>query len=200
MAATKLSREDWLASVAAGMEGWFKPLGVKVPKYRVTCGFPSKSALARKQKRIGECWSPDASTGGVAEISVSPLLDDPIEVAQVLCHEMLHAFVGVEAGHKGPFVKGCKLLGLEGKPTATVAGPLFTANVRPILKAVGKYPHKRMDPTIGEKKQTTRMLKVVCAESVNEGEPFIVRMSAKALDIGVPTCPCHGEPMEAAAA
>ena len=195
----KLSREDWLASVASGMESWFKPLGVKIPKYRVSCGFPSKSALARKQKRIGECWSPSASTGDVHEIFVSPLLDDAVEVAQVLCHEMAHAFVGVEHGHKAPFVKACKLLGLEGKPTATVAGPLFVANVKPILKAVGKYPHKRMDPAQAEKKQTTRMLKVVCMTSVEDGDAYIVRMSAKALEIGVPTCPCHGNPMEAAA-
>jgi hypothetical protein len=168
-----------------------------MPKYRVTCGFPSKSALARKARRIGECWTVAASTDGVNEVFISPLLDDPVEVAQVLVHEMIHVADNCEHGHKGPFVVAMKALGLEGKPTATEAGDLFRAAIKPVLKTVGKYPHKRMDPTVGAKKQSTRMVKVECPGCEVDGEPYVIRMTRKQIERGCPVCPFHEVQMAA---
>jgi hypothetical protein len=192
------TREEWLVNVAKQCEAMFAPLlkqgtfaQSKKPKYRVTCGFPSKSALARKSRRIGECWAPEASTDETVEIFISPLLDDPARVAGVLVHEMIHAYDRNVNGHKGPFVTAMKALGLEGKPTATTEGELFLANIKPVLRSVGKYPHKAMDPKAGAKKQTTRMIKVDCPLCEDDGEPYVIRMTRKQIERGCPLCPFH---------
>jgi hypothetical protein len=59
------------------------------------------------------------------EIMISPVLDDPMRVAGVLAHELVHATVGTQHGHKGPFAKLAKKIGLEGKMTATTEGEAF---------------------------------------------------------------------------
>ena len=46
---------------------------------------------------------------------VSPYLADAIEVAAVLVHELIHVFDNCRNGHKGPFRKIAKKIGLEGK-------------------------------------------------------------------------------------
>lgn len=51
--------------------------------------------------------------------------------------------------------------------------------------------------TINRSKQTTRMLKCVCWACHEQGEPYIVRLSAAALEIGAPICPVHNLAMTA---
>ena len=72
---------------------------------------------------------------------ISLVLSDPMRVAGVLAHELVHATVGTQHGHKGPFTKLAKAIGLEGKMTATTEGDAFKQAVAPILEAVGPYPH-----------------------------------------------------------
>ena len=51
--------------------------------------------------------------------------------------------------------------------TATVAGEGWHAWADPILKAIGPFPGKKLGEVElegGKKKQTTRMLKLVCTE------------------------------------
>jgi hypothetical protein len=74
------------------------------------------------------------------EILVSPVIADSMRVAGILAHELIHASVGVEHGHKGPFRQMAKALGLEGKMTATTEGEAFKRLLTPI-------PWKRSDPT-----------------------------------------------------
>lgn len=187
-----MTREEWLNAVAQRMAPWFEEQGHPLPSYRVTCGFPSQSALGQKNRRIGECWDAGASEDKHAEIFVSPVLDKALDVAQVLCHELIHAAVGVAHGHKGPFPKVARALGLEGKMTATTAGPLFVEKVGAILAEVGEYPHARLNALGKGKKQTTRMIKCVCPEC-----GYVARTTKKWLDeAGAPHCPTHG-PMDA---
>ena len=100
------TREEWLVAVAVKAErSLFEPNGYTLPKYRVTCGFPSKSALASKKRRIGECWSPSASNDSTTEIIISMTIDSPTQAIGILIHEMVHASVGCEHGHRKPFKK-----------------------------------------------------------------------------------------------
>lgn len=182
------TREEWLATVAAAMWPWFKHVGfTKMPPMKFSCGFTSKGA---RSKRIGECHPMGASASKVHEIFIHPMLSDPIEVAQVVCHEAVHAYAGLQHKHGGEFKRVAKALGLAGKMTATYAGPEFIERVKPLLENVGPYPHGTLgsgsdakDPSSGPK-QKTKMLKVVCS-----GCDYTLWTTRKWLDIAVPKCP-----------
>ena len=153
---------------------------------RVSVGWPSTRGLSTKKRVIGQCWNPSYSEDGTTEIFISPVLEEPSRVADVLLHELVHAAVGTEAKHGGRFASACKRVGLEGKPTATAAGPeLAEVLAVHILPDLGEYPHKRLDMALIPK-QSTRMLKASCpndqcptwyvAEKRSEGG-FVVRVT-----------------------
>lgn len=191
-----MTREEWLNGFINTVRDLFADKGYTVPEnVRITCGFPSKSATSRKNRRIGECWDSSVSTGKVFEIFISPVLDDALTVAATAAHELAHATVGIEAGHRAPFVRCVRAIGLEGKATATVAGPAFADWFVGQSNVLGAYPHQALNATSAAKKQTTRMLKVECPHCRDEGDRYIVRMSASAYERGAPICPIHGEEM-----
>ena len=106
----------------------------------------------------------------------------------VLVHELVHHAVGVEHGHKGPFRKCAVAVGLVGPMRATTAGPALASRLHALAESIGPYPHAQLDANAGRKKQTTRMLKVTCADC-----GCIVRMTRQWLDeVGAPTCACGG--------
>jgi len=182
------TREEWLQTVAQGMAPWFAELGYEMPRIRMAVGFPSTGG---KGKRIGECWDARASADQTFEILIRPDLSDPIEVAAVLVHELAHAVVGLECGHKGRFAVAAKWCGLEGKMTATTPGEKFKRNVEGILQAAGPLPHARLSLAAlssGPKKQKTRLLKAECDTC-----GYVVRVTHKwVAEVGAPHCPVHG--------
>src|SRR5260370_1520400 len=184
------NREAWLAGL---VEAW-RPTIAKVgelPKLRIACGFPSKRARARN-RAIGECWPSHRSADGTIEVFVSPVLDDAFQIAKVALHELLHAVVGCEHGHRGPFNRAMACVGLVGPARATVAGDELAALIRGnILPELGPYPHSRLDPTGTEKQQKGRMIKAFCEAcgcTIRLPRKWIVRPCP-------PLCACNGYPM-----
>ena len=189
-----MNRESWLTAAVEKLRPDFDQLGFSLPGgIRVTCGWPSKSALAAKRKRVGEVWSPDCSKDGHHEIFVSPSIADPVEALAILVHELVHTAVGVEVGHKGPFRACAKAVGLEGKMSATTASDGLKERLQIITDELGRYDHAELDKlkSNAPPKQSTRMILVKCPEC-----EYQVRTTRKWLNIGVPTCPC-GATMEA---
>ena len=151
-----------------------------------------------KGKAIGECWDNRFSADGHFEIFIRPDLAHapdamPAQIAAILAHELVHAAVGILAGHGAAFKRIALGLGLVGPMRATTPGEAFLAAIAPILEAVGPLPHARLD-TDGEstapKKQKTRMLKCECAAC-----GYTVRTARKWLELaGAPLCPTedHG--------
>lgn len=168
----------------------FKRQGAPIPeRVRIGVGFPSIRGIAAKEQRIGECWSSKRSGDDHHEIIVSPVLADPMRVAGVLAHELVHASVGVECGHKGPFRALALAIGLEGKMTATVEGEAFKRLAAPILDALGPYPHAELHAmSNGRKKQVSRLVKCECTRC-----GYVARVARQWLDEqGAPHCPSHG--------
>lgn len=202
-----MNRERWLTELAALMAPRFEAEGFPIPRVRVSVGFPFRSRGAT----IGQCWAPEVSSDGVSEIFISPQVDES-DAVHVLVHELAHAAVGIPEGHKGNFTKLIRALGLEGKPTATVAGPA-TEWAYELSRSLPYYPHGEMDmgggftiggPTPGvpipssgdpspeRPKQSTRLVKLECG-----GCGYIARTTRKWLDgVGVLHCPDHGEMRE----
>jgi hypothetical protein len=147
--------------------------------------------LSLKKRTIGQCWSPNCSADHATEIFISPYLGDGGQVAETLLHEMVHAAVGTECGHKGAFVETAKKLGLLKPWKSTSASPELKAKLLALLP--GAYPHGSLNSLdSGIKKQGTRMVKVSCG-----GCGYTVRTTRKWLDgSGAPICPCNTKPME----
>ena len=199
MPKTHTSREAWLNDCAELILEKFRDVfadhfgedGLQhLKSLKVSTGFPSRGGLT---KVIGECWKACAAADEVTHhIFINPRLDDVVEVVATLAHEMVHAADDGEHKHKGPFVKAVRDLGLEGKPTATVAGGAFAEWARGLDAKIGSYPHVALVPIAATKKQGTRMLKVACPE-----DGYTIRTTQKWLDVGLPSCPC-GTQMEEA--
>jgi hypothetical protein len=183
------NREAWLGAATLALGERFTAAGYAVPTaIRVAIGFPSSGRLS---SRVGECWSPEASADGNHEIFIRADRSDPVDILAILVHELVHAVVGNAEKH-GPRFRRCALaLGLEGKMTATRAGPALKSDLAKLAENLGKLPHGAMNWQAGRKKQTTRLLKVCCPEC-----GYVVRVAGKWLDeMGPPHCPEHG-PME----
>ena len=179
-------RESWLDDAASTLTGPDMGLFPPLPPFRVTCGFPSRLALAvGAKRRIGECWAGINAADGVAQVHVSPVLADPPDVLATLVHELLHVECGTKAGHKGPFVKAMRRVGLEGKPTATVAGAALQERLYALAAKLGPYPHAALLPSADRKRQKGRLRLWECRC------PVKVRVAS---DSFVATCGICSEP------
>ena len=115
----------------------------------------------------------------------------PAQIAAILAHELVHAAVGIPAGHGKAFKRIAVGLGLVGRMTATTPGDAFLAAVAPILVAAGPLPHARLNTgseTTRPRKQATRLLKCECGTC-----GYTVRTARKWLETaGAPLCPIDG--------
>ncbi|WP_336628483.1 MULTISPECIES: hypothetical protein [unclassified Microbacterium] len=193
MTTTYNTREEWLIAAVEALRPYFAEQGADLPAVRVSVGFAG--GRGNKNATIGQAWAKEAAADGVAQVFISPVLSDAVEVLAVLVHELIHVWDENKSGHRGAFAKLAKAMGLEGKMTATVAGDALRDKLALIVLELGDYPHAALSPSLsGVKKQGTRMLKVECSE----GSGYMVRMTKKWLDeYGAPTCPCHSVRMDA---
>jgi hypothetical protein len=137
------TREEWLIKATALLKPTFKKLNAPIPaKLMLGCGWPRGGKAEVIGQCFGKTWTGDETT----HIFISPTQANDIEVLAILAHELVHAAVGCEEGHKGRFKKVARELGLEGKLTATTVSeksPLYPL-LQEISKKLGKYPHSKM--------------------------------------------------------
>lgn len=184
---THITREAWLNAAIDLQRPLFAAAGYEIPaNVRVTCGWPSRSALSRKRQRVGECWSDKQSAGSTFELFISPSKAEPVQVLDILAHELVHATVGLKAKH-GKLFKRCAVgIGLTGRMTATHAGDALAATLTQHAGTLGAYPHSELrGMTNGDKKQGTRLIKAECTCC-----GYTVRVTRKWLERdGAPLCP-----------
>lgn len=187
------TREGWLEAAAKIVTPSFEAKGYKVPAIRVSVGWPSRKALAKK-KALGECWSETCAKDGKSQIFLSPINEKDTDILAILLHEMIHAVVGNKCGHKGEFKKCAVKIGLEGKMTATFAGQELLKQLEKWAEKLGPFPHSALVPEAvlkETKKQGTRMIKCECGDC-----GYIARTTKSWLDeIGAPLCPCNKKAM-----
>lgn len=203
-----MTREEWLLRLAALLHseimapaGYAHQVAAARPLLdglRVSISWPSRGALSKRNRTIGQCWAHQSSADNTTEIFISPVLGTGFDAAHVLLHELIHAAVGTKAGHNPTFQAAARKLGLEGKPTATVPGAALTERINALLSQLPPYPHAKLDHTaLDKKKQSTRMLKASCIEPECESQEdggFTVRITRKWADRYALTCPaCNSE-------
>lgn len=172
----------------ASMAPWLKRAGAgATPELRVSVGWPlgRKKAGGKGLHAIGQCFPSVASADGKFEIFISPELAEPTRVCDVLLHELVHAYVGLEAKHGKEFKLIAVGVGLAGKMTATTASPELKPKLIELCRALGDYPHGELHGGGGiTPKQGTRLLKAQCLKC-----GYLVRVTSKWLDMAYPTCP-----------
>lgn len=173
------NREDYLNQGVAALAGLFQAKGYDLPSVNVSCSWPGGGSA---RKRIGECWPRSASKAKINEIFISPSIESSTQALDILAHELIHAIDDCKHGHRKEFTKIMRAIGLEGKPTATVAGERLHAELETITETLGEYPHKKLTPP--GPKQKNRQLKAVCVDC-----GAVWRMSSKWLT-QVTVCPC----------
>ena len=185
---TTTNREDWLSAAVSELRPFFDAVGAPLPaNVRVTCGFPSN---AKRSGAIGECWADTASADQTFEVLISPVLDDPLRVFDVLVHELCHSTAGA-MNHSGNFQKVAAAMHLA--PTgvkgwkATTRADSFIPTFGVIVDSLGEYPHAALTMS-NRKVQTTRMLKAVCPSC-----GYTVRLTAKWAALGLPSCPVDSD-------
>lgn len=187
--AQDLTRERWMLNASTYILDYeLGPIteeAFKRPQVRVSIGFPGGG-----RKRIGECWTRGSSEGEIYnEIFIKPTISDSVEVLNILIHELIHATDNCKSGHKGFFRRTALAVGLTGKMTATTLGDDLKERMTAYVDREGQIPHSKLTGKSTTKKQTTRMLKLVCSHC-----DFTARTAKKWLDQMDQTsvCPCCG--------
>jgi len=179
-------RELWLTSVGRSLAENIVPFAPIPDDWHVSCGWAPKSA----KKVLGVCFKRSESADGTNQIFITPNESDPVRVAAILLHELLHAADDCASGHRGDFAKWAREAGFETPLTKLHMSERLTEKLQGVVNAHGAYPHPAIR-RVDEKKQTTRMLKVECVEC-----GFLFRCSnsqLQRLDEGAAVCPCCGE-------
>lgn len=150
-----MTREAWLEAAVLKLRGLLPP---DLPRPPVKL-----SIYPPQAKRRGECWGPTHSLDSATlHIYISAELTDPPGVLCTLLHELIHAAVGTDAGHKGAFIQVARRAGFTGPPwTTSLAGPDLAVSLKELAGELGKYPHVGQVKKF-KKKQTTRMRLWTC--------------------------------------
>lgn len=185
------TREAWLNAFVALARPQFDRVGAPLPdKVRVSVGFTSHGV---RSNRIGECWHDAASADGHFEIFIKPTIETDARIADILTHELVHAAVGIDAGHGPAFKRVAEALGLRGKMTSTTASSEWYVWALPVLEIVGPMPYGALTDgkSTAKPKQSTNLLKCQC-----DACGFTARVTAKwinaALASGSMRCPDAG--------
>jgi hypothetical protein len=169
-------REYWLSQAVGFLADHMAAAGLSLPVagVRVSCGWPSQGGLASSGRVvIGQCFSPLVCKDGTAQIFVSPRVDDSIQVLGVLLHELVHAAVGNQYGHRKEFSQAARRVGLSGPPTATVVGDALRPLLVGFVERVGPYPHAALRPAPKARTGSRlRLYECACAP------PFKVRIAS----------------------
>jgi len=170
------NREAWLKAFSKSVAGSMASnMELEADaSLRLSCGFvPSQG---RRKVASAVLLAPTCSADDSAELFVSPELAEADKVADAILPLIIQAHLGDWANRMtAQFMRELPLAGIKARA----------------LSVCGEYPHAEITlPT--RRTDGTRLLKVVCSV---EPANFVVRMSAKCLNVGTPVCPCHNQGM-----
>jgi len=195
----KGTREEWLEDSINEIFKQLKASGfnnfVKKPnEIKASFGHMPKGM---KNSTIGVCQyssedvkNEDYDSSGTRHLFIRPTLkagnlENTLDIFQVLAHEVCHAVLPVGTGHKTGFSNLIiKMLGAEGKPTATVRGGAFDKWAKPVVSKLGLVPHIAI---LEQPKAPKTSVKVACTSpdtcysaterSRKQGYGLIIRIS-----------------------
>lgn len=184
----ELNRETWLRAAYGIFRSELLPEAPEM--VAVSWGFPSKGATSRRKRTIGQCFTGTSVQGkveGGSVILVSPVIDSALVVLDTLLHEMIHASLPPGTGHRAPFSRICKRVGLLKPWTQTTASPELKAKLEGYLSKLGPWPKGHL---VVVPKEKGRQKKAEC----DCGR--ILRMAGKTFEQGPIICGLCKKPFE----
>lgn len=144
------TREAWLVRAADRLLTEFLlPVngGVTV-EFCVSVGFPNPRGRHGRAKSAGQCWSPELARDGKAHIFISPERDgsEPVAILATVLHELVHATAGCEHGHKRPFVKMARAVGLCKPYSSPTPDTNLAVRLNALAASLGPFPHGALVP------------------------------------------------------
>ena len=192
------TREAWLQDGVKKLgRELFAKHDIELPEVRVSVGWPG--GRGPKKNVIGQCFATKSAGDKVAQIFISPVIENADDVLICLAHELVHAVDDCKSGHKKDFVRVAKLIGFVPKwtvATADTATDSLIEAVNLVAGELGKYPHSALMKTERPQVQKTYMVKIVPSPECEDCDPgYKLRMTQKWLEeAGAPLCP-HGVEM-----
>lgn len=143
-------REAWIMElgdyIIADILGHIcEPMGLPTPPVKYSVSYAPNTRAG--SKRMGCCSIRAVSGGGYNEIFISPELDgsQSLEIMATVVHELIHAYLDCEDGHKGRFKKIAIKAGLDGPMPSTTASAPLLAILEGYLDVLGPIPHDAMN-------------------------------------------------------
>lgn len=204
---TTVTREAWLHAAIDTFRPRFVEYGHPLPdKIHVSVGFGT-GIKGENSAILGATWATRASDDGINHVFVNPIVGDTAEVLRILLHELIHAALDCEGGHKGRFAEIGTRFGFEGSMVYTPVGMTLGAELMVIAAELGEYPHGALSGAVkvktktpvgtdgkalppihtGPKTQTNRHLLVRCPEHPE----YKVRITRSVAALGLPFCPVN---------
>ncbi len=179
--------EGWLCEAVRNVSQIFQTAGFDLPEVRVTIGWTSGG---RRSQRLGECWPTQSTSDRKNTIFISTMLASPLDVLDVLMHELVHAVDDCKHKHGTEFVRIASAVGLGGKnwASATAREPLLI-KLHAIAISLGKLPYAQIKPP----SRIEREMNSGRAECPKCG--FSCRTLASWKGKGHPLCPIHKIPL-----
>lgn len=133
------TREQWMDSMCKRFRRMFFNGAVlpALPRFRCFCGFSKRACDL--------CCFSCCCKDRIFEIFVHPTIADPVEVAEILLHGLVHAAVDAECRHEGAFKNAAWKVGLIGPVPVTMAGPELKKKIQADVMELGGYPRAWSD-------------------------------------------------------
>lgn len=184
-----MTREDYLNAGVEALRPIFAVHNAPLPaNIRVSTGTPS---TFKRTGILGETFPDTSSKDGYFNIFVSPTVDDPVCVFEVLVNQLCRCTSGALSYKSNAYVGIAILMGLTCTSNWAHAkgDSTFAEKYVEIISELGEYPHGAVSMATTTT-QTTRMLKAVCeclgADPKNQ---YTVRLTQKWALKGMPICP-----------
>ena len=136
------SRESWLRRAADEFRQWiFQVSGIEVPDVHVSIGF---GGVRYERGVAAVCYKRAASKDGKNHIFISPEADDTADILVSLLHELIHAALDCEDGHRGRFAEYATRLGLTAPFTISEPDIATAAQLMTMAAELGEFPHGKL--------------------------------------------------------
>jgi hypothetical protein len=136
------TRENWLRDAVKKFRTLIEEVsGIVVPDVRVSMGY---GGIRYERDVAAVCYRRDADEFGLNQIFISPAHGNAVKVLESLLHELIHAALDNEDGHKGRFAEYAVRLGFDGPFTVTPASPGLKDELELLAIELGAFPHGKL--------------------------------------------------------
>lgn len=177
--------DAWLQAAVTRLSPVFEDKGFTLPSVRVHLGWTS---VGRRGSGVGECWPRSSVEDGINAIFITTQMKSPVDVLDVLVHELVHAEDDCTHKHGKQFAHIAKKGGMVGLPWRSAgAGSALLEELKQISKELGQLSCSLISQPApqGREMKSGRVLCPKCG--------YTCRTLSEWNPQGAPLCPQHRE-------